>query len=177
LHGVSSFKFSMMADSRRRAALLAMLLPLAAGLPGCGRREDAPSFDYTLLDGREARSSALRGQVVLVNFWATTCAVCIAEMPQLVATHRQFAPRGLQTLAVAMQYDPPSRVVGFVQARRLPFEVVIDNTGSIARSFGDVRATPTTFLIDRQGRIARRWVGTPDFAVLNDLVEKLLAEA
>jgi peroxiredoxin len=166
----------MMADSRRRAALLALLLPLAAGLPACGRREEAPSFDYTLLDGREARSSALRGQVVLVNFWATTCAVCIAEMPQLVATHRRFAPRGLQTLAVAMQYDPPSRVVGFAEARGLPFEVVIDNTGSIARSFGDVRATPTTFLIDRQGRIARRWVGTPDFAVLNDLVEKLLAE-
>jgi peroxiredoxin len=167
----------MMADSRRRAALLALLLPLATGLSGCGRREEAPSFDYTRLDGREARSSALLGQVVLVNFWATTCAICIAEMPQLVATHRQFSARGLQTLAVAMQYDPPSRVVGFAEARGLPFEVVIDNTGSIARSFGDVAATPTTFLIDRQGRIARRWVGMPDFAVLNGLVEKLLAEA
>jgi peroxiredoxin len=166
----------MMADSRRRAALLALLLPLTAGLSGCDRREDAPSFDYTLLDGREARSSALRGQVVLVNFWATSCAICIAEMPQLVATHQQFAARGLQTLAVAMQYDPPSRVVGFAEARGLPFDVVIDNTGSIARSFGDVAATPTTFLIDRQGRIARRWVGTPDFAVLNRWIETLLAE-
>jgi len=166
----------MMADSRRRAVLLALLLPLTSGLSGCDRRDDAPRFDYTLLDGREARSSALRGQVVLVNFWATTCAICIAEMPQLVATHRQFAARGLQTLAVAMQYDPPSRVVGFAEASRLPFDVVIDNTGSIARSFGDVAATPTTFLIDRQGRIARRWVGTPDFAVLNRWIETLLAE-
>jgi peroxiredoxin len=166
----------MMADSCRRAMLLTLLLPLTSGLSGCDRREDAPSFDYTLLDGREARSNALRGQVVLVNFWATSCAICIAEMPQLVATHQQFAARGLQTLAVAMQYDPPSRVVGFAEARGLPFGVVIDNTGSIARSFGDVAATPTTFLIDRQGRIARRWVGTPDFAVLNRWIETLLAE-
>jgi peroxiredoxin len=167
----------MIPDSRRRATLIALLLPLTTGLHGCSRREDAPDFDYTLLDGRAAQSSALRGQVVLVNFWATTCAVCVAEMPQLIATHQRFAARGLQTLAVAVQYDPPARVVGFAEARGLPFDVVIDNTGRIARSFGDVAATPTTFVIDRRGRIARRWVGSPDFAVLHGLIETLLDEA
>jgi peroxiredoxin len=164
----------MIADRGRRAALLVLL---AASLPGCGRRDDAPAFDYTRLDGSPAHSGALRGQVVLVNFWATTCAVCVAEMPQLVDTHRRFATRGLQTLAVAMQHDPPASVVRFAETRRLPFHVVIDNTGSIARSFGDVAATPTTFVIDRRGRIARSWVGRPDFVALNGLIETLLSAA
>jgi peroxiredoxin len=164
----------MIADRGRRAALLALL---AAGLPGCGRREEAPTFEYTRLDGSPAHSSALRGRVVLVNFWATTCAVCVAEMPQLVDTHQRFAARGLQTLAVAMQHDPPASVVRFAEARRLPFDVVIDNTGSVARSFGDVSATPTLFVIDRRGRIAQRWVGTPDYAAKHGLIEALLAES
>jgi peroxiredoxin len=166
----------MIADCGRRAALVALLVPLAAALGSCGRRDDAPAFDYTLLDGSPAHSSTLHGQVVLVNFWATSCAVCVAEMPQLIDTHRRFAARGLQTLAVAMQYDPPARVVHFAESRRLPFAVVIDNTGHIARSFGDVAATPTTFVIDRRGRIARRWVGRPDFAALHGLLETLLSQ-
>lgn len=167
----------MIADCGRRLALRVLLATLSAGLAGCGRRPDAPAFDYTRLDGSAAHSSALRGQVVLVNFWATSCAVCVAEMPQLVATHQRFAARGLQTLAVAMQYDPPAWVLRFAETRRLPFDVVIDNTGAIARGFGDVAATPTTFVIDRQGRIARRWVGKPDFAELDGLIETLLAAA
>jgi peroxiredoxin len=167
----------MIADSGRRTALLGLLASLTSGLSACSPRKDAPTFDYTLLDGRTAHSSALRGQVVLVNFWATTCAICVAEMPQLVETDRRFAARGLQTLAVSMQYDPPARVVRFAESRQLPFAVVIDNTGSIARSFGDVEATPTTFVIDRQGRIARRWVGKPDFAALNTLLDRLLGPA
>ena len=64
------------------------------------QRAPAPQFSYTLLDGARKSSEALRGKVVLVNFWATTCASCIQEMPQLVATHRQFQPRGFETLAV-----------------------------------------------------------------------------
>jgi peroxiredoxin len=136
----------------------------------------APDVPYTLLDGSGARLGALRGQVVLVNFWATTCASCIREMPQLVATHDKFSARGLQTLAVAMSYDPPARVATFAESRRLPFGVVIDNTGHIAQAFGDVRLTPTTFVVDKRGRIVKRYVGEPDFVALHALVEKLLAD-
>jgi peroxiredoxin len=167
----------MIADPGRRHTLLALLPWVAAGLAGCGRRDAAPAFGWTRLDGTPAHSGALRGSVVMVNFWATTCAVCVAEMPALAATHRRFAGRGLQTLAVAMAHDPPARVVRFADSRQLPFDVVIDNTGAIARAFGDVAATPTGFLIDRGGRIARRWTGTPDFAALGGWIEALLAES
>lgn len=148
-----------------------------AGLAGCGSREPAPQFGYTLLDGSQASTTALRGKVLLVNFWATSCTTCVAEMPKIVATHRKFQPRGYETLAVAMQYDPPAFVAHYAQTRQLPFGVVIDNTGAIAKAYGDVQLTPTTFLIDKQGRVVKRYVGEPDFAALHRLVEQLIAEA
>lgn len=135
-----------------------------------------PQVDYTLLDGTKADTGQLRGKVVLMNFWATTCAVCVAEMPKIVATHEKFKARGFETLAVAMSHDPPASVVRYAQSRGLPFGVAIDNTGAIARSFGDVQATPTTFLINRRGEIVERFVGEPDFAALEAMVDRLLAE-
>ena len=158
-----------------RRALLAMGLGLA--LTACGGRDAAPNFSYTLLDGAQASTQALRGKVVLVNFWATSCVACVKEMPALMATHRKYQSRGFETLAVAMSYDPPAHVSNFAQNRQLPFGVVIDNTGTIAKAFSEVRVTPTTYLIDKRGAIAKRFVGEPDFGELQSLVEKLLAEA
>lgn len=140
-------------------------------------QQAAPDVAYTLLDGRQATLEQLRGKVVLVNFWATSCVTCVKEMPQLVATHHKYAARGYETLAVAMSYDPPAYVANFASSRQLPFRVAIDASGDIARSFGDVRLTPTTYLIDKRGRIVKRYVGEPDFAALHRLVEDLLAEA
>ena len=97
-------------------------------------------------------------------------------MPELIATHKQFAARGYETIAVAMSYDPPSYVVNFSQTRQLPFKVAIDNTGIVAKQWGDILLTPTTFLLNKRGEIVKRFVGTPDFAELHRLIEKLLIE-
>ena len=135
----------------------------------------APDTSFVLLDGSRVKTSDLRGKVVLVNFWATSCTTCVAEMPSLVATHRKFQPRGFETIAVAMQYDPPSYVLNFAQSRKLPFMVAIDNTGALATAWDDVRLTPTTYVLDKQGSIVKRFVGTPDFPDLDRLLESLLA--
>lgn len=137
----------------------------------------APQINYTLLDGRKASLGDLRGKVVLINFWATSCTSCVAEMPQIVATHEKFKSRGFETLAVAMSYDPPAFVANFAESRKLPFGVVIDNTGAIAQGFGDVRLTPTTFLLDKRGAIVRRYVGPPDFDALHRQLDQLLQAA
>ncbi len=144
------------------------------GLGGCTGRDAAPESDFVLLDGSVLRTTELRGKVTLVNFWATTCVTCVKEMPALVATHQKFAPRGYETVAVAMSYDPPAWVVNFAQSRQLPFKVALDNTGNIAKAWGDVRLTPTTYLVDKQGQIVKRYVGEPEMGALHTLIEKLL---
>jgi peroxiredoxin len=164
-------------DPRRRRVALGLLA--AAALPGaaCARREQVPAVGFTLLDGSAGSTVGLRGQVVLVTFWATTCALCVKKMPALAALHREFQPRGFTTLAVAMRWDPPASVARFAEARQLPFGVAIDLQGDIARAFGNVEATPTTFLLDRRGAVARRFIGEFDFADLRRRVDRLLGEA
>jgi peroxiredoxin len=160
------------------AGLLASV-PAAVSAAPATPAATGSAIDFTLrtLDGKSVTLSQHKGKVVLVNFWATSCVSCVKEMPQIVATHQRFKARGFETLAVAMSYDPPAYVANFAQTRQLPFGVVIDNTGAIARAFNDTQITPTTFLIDKRGAIVKRYVGEPDFAELGGLVEKLLAEA
>ena len=129
-----------------------------------------------LLDGSKKTTSELKGKVTLVNFWATSCTTCVAEMPKIIATHEKYKAKGFDTLAVAMSYDPPSYVVNFSQTRNLPFSVAIDNTGNVAKAWGDVQLTPTTYLVNKRGQIVKRYVGEPDFKELHQLIEALLAE-
>lgn len=130
---------------------------------------------YTLLNGTPAHTTQLTGQVVLLHFWATSCAICLQEMPDLVATHARFKARGYETLAVAMAYDPPINVVRYTEAHTLPFQVAIDHDGSLAERFGQVATTPTSVLINRRGEIVERHVGRLDFAALNTSIETLLS--
>jgi peroxiredoxin len=159
----------------RRTLVPALALISAATLSGCAR-ERAPEVNYVLLNGDKASSQQWAGKVMLVNFWATSCATCVKEMPQVIATHDKFKARGFDTLAVAMSYDPPAFVSKFAQTRGLPFSVAIDNLGTVAQAFGPVQMTPTTFLINKRGEIVKRYVGEPDFAALHGLIEQLLAE-
>ncbi|MDO9147890.1 MAG: TlpA disulfide reductase family protein [Hydrogenophaga sp.] len=164
----------------RRALLSAVAaLGLASTLllTGCGTRDQAPNSTFVLLDGAKISTADLKGKVTLVNFWATTCVSCVKEMPALASTYNKYKDRGFETVAVAMSYDPPAWVLNFAQTRQLPFKVALDNTGEIAQSWGDVKLTPTTYLLDRQGRIVKRYVGEPDFTALHTLIEKLLAKS
>lgn len=163
---------------RRRSITAVAALGAAAvlGLSGCAGGEAAPNSTFVLLDGSKATTADLKGKVTLVNFWATTCVSCVKEMPQIVATWHKYQGQGFDTVAVAMEYDPPNWVLNFAQSRQLPFKVALDNTGQVAQQWGDVKLTPTTYLVDKQGRIVKRYVGEPDFAALHQLIEKLLAQ-
>ena len=159
----------------RRLALAALAIATLA-LAACGKSE-APASIFVLLDGSSQTTADMKGKVTLVNFWATSCTTCVAEMPQIVATYDKYKDKGYDTIAVAMQYDPPSYVVNFAQTRKLPFKVAIDNTGKVAEAWGDVKLTPTTYIVDKQGQIVKKYVGAPNFDELHKLIEKLLAAA
>ena len=134
----------------------------------------APEVRFAELSGESFSTSELRGKVVLVNFWATYCTSCMQEMPKIVETHNKFAARGFETVAVAVRQDHPGRVAEFAARGALPFRVALDSSGQVARGFGNVRITPTSFLIDKQGRMIRRYVGTPNWTEFHELVEREL---
>lgn len=170
---------SLSALKRRSVVLASAALGMTAafGLSGCAGKDAAPASKFVLIDGATATTADLKGKVALVNFWATTCVSCVKEMPELVATYNKYKGQGFDTVAVAMSYDPPAWVLNFAQTRQLPFKVALDNTGEIAQSWGEVKLTPTTYLLDKQGNIVKRFVGEPDFPALHALIEKLLSQS
>lgn len=137
----------------------------------------APDITVATLKGDKLSLAQLRGKVVLVNFWATSCTTCVSEMPKMVDTYNTFAPRGYTMVAVAMDYDRPDYVLNYATRNSLPFTVALDLKGEAAQAFGGVRLTPTSFLIDKQGRIVQQYLGEPDFPKLHALVDQLLKES
>ncbi|MBN9116616.1 MAG: TlpA family protein disulfide reductase, partial [Pandoraea sp.] len=112
----------------------------------------------------------------LVNFWATSCTTCMKEMPSMVQTYEKYKGRGLEFVAVAMSYDPPMYVVNYAQSRQLPFKVAMDSDGSVAKQYGNVQLTPTTFVVDRNGKVLKQYVGEPEYAELDKLIETALGK-
>ena len=168
--------------SRKTTTTVLSMLAIAAALgigafvyQGTGQAA-APESRFVLLNGSTQTTADMKGKVTLVNFWATSCTTCVAEMPDIIKTYDKYKDRGYDTMAVAMHYDPPSYVVNFAESRKLPFKVAIDNTGQIAKDWGDIQLTPTTFVVNKQGQVVKRYVGAPNFDELHKLIDKLLAE-
>jgi peroxiredoxin len=162
--------------SRIVLAVVAVALALAAVYMAHFRVQPAPSVTFTSIKGERLTSDNLRGRVVLVNFWATDCVVCIKEMPRLTQTYLRFAARDFELVAVAMRHDPPNYVLHYAEKTALPFKVALDPMGALAKAFGNVTLTPTTIVIDKRGNVVKRIVGEPDFTKLDALIERKLAE-
>lgn len=141
------------------------------------RGTPAPPVTFVSLKGERIAMNDLRGKVVLIEFWATDCATCVKEMPQLVATHDKYHAQGFETIAVAMKYDPPNYVIAYTDRTGLPFKVALDPMGELAKAFGQVKFTPTTFVVDKRGTVVARMLGERDFARLHTLIEEKLKES
>lgn len=135
----------------------------------------APAVTFTTLEGKPIALASLRGKVVLVNFWATSCSACIKEMPGMVQTYNAYKDKGFEIIAVAMSYDPPNFVLNFVQTRQLPFPVALDLNGAHARAFGNVQLTPTSFIVGKDGTVLEQKLGELDFVRLSALLEQELS--
>ena len=165
--------------ARHTAVVLAAVLLAGAALAAwvwSQPRLPQPPSGLTLrtLQGESLELGELRGQVTMVAFWATSCELCLREMPQLVALHQDFANRGFTLVAVAMPYDPAYLVAQYATTRRLPFAVALDLKGEAVQGFGGVTGTPTAFVVARDGRVVERIVGAPDFARLRARIESEL---
>ncbi len=132
--------------------------------------ERAPDVAFETLDGDQIRLADLRERPVIVYFWATDCVTCMREMPDLVAMYEGLDERGLELIAVAMSHDDPDDVRAVQRERDLPFRVVLDRDGELARAFNNVRVTPTKFLVAPDGRIRMRHIGSTDHAALSERI-------
>ena len=157
-------------------AVIAILVGVltAFGVFSGAKSQAAPQVTYKTITGEAITSESLRGKVVMVNFWATSCTTCVKEMPAMAETYKKYNAQGLEFIAVAMSYDIPNYVVNFAETRQLPFKVALDLSGEVAKAFGDVKLTPTTYVISKDGKVLKRYVGEPDFAELHALLEKAL---
>jgi peroxiredoxin len=173
-----------MNTSRLRSALSTITWAAAAFLLGTWLQRtfmlpDAPAtlpaLTLNTLTGERVELAALRGQPVLVTFWATSCPMCVKEIPELVRLHETLAPRGLKLLAIAMPYDRPDAVLAMASRRNLPYAIALDPMGEAERAFGGIKATPTGFLYDGNGQRVRHWLGAADAERLGDEVAELLA--
>lgn len=147
-----------------------------------GSLPDAPDVTFSTLDGKTLRLADYRGQVVLVNFWATWCGPCRIEMPWFIEFQRQYGEKGFTILGVAMD-DNPSVVGPWLEKERfevdgqpatINYPIVIGND-DIANRFGGIIGMPTTLVISRDGKLAKRFIGLVSHEQIEAEIEKQLA--
>ena len=159
----------------------AVLLLLAGTLLGaCGdeppqltKGEPTPPFELSTLGGPPvALPAGLRGQVVAVRFWADWCPFCESEMRSIEPVYQRFRNQGLRLLAINVRQDRET-AAAFVEPLGISYEVLLDPDGAVARSYG-VSGLPTTFFLDREGRLAARILGESTPEVFEQVVRELL---
>jgi cytochrome c biogenesis protein CcmG/thiol:disulfide interchange protein DsbE len=158
--------------TRAAAFLFGISLLLVAGLAAAGGARPpealalstpkepvaAPTFDLPDLEGKTLRFGSLRGKRVFLNFFATWCGPCREEMPAMERLHRLYRERGLAVLAVDVR-ESAKTVRDFVRELKLTFPVVLDDDGTLSLKYG-VRALPVSFLVNRDGLIVWRAIGS-----------------
>ncbi len=175
----SIIKLPRLGRATRRVRLSVWMLALGASLllNACNQQKSLPdavsSLVFKTLSGQDIPLASVAGPV-LINFWATDCAICIHEMPDLSKIFEHYAPTGFQLIAVAMPYDPPNRVLEMAEREQWKFPVALDVTGEAVKSFASVKGTPTSFLLDKNGQLVERYVGTIPMKKLRKQIDSLL---
>ena len=119
---------------------------------------EAPDFTLPTLAGDSLRLADLRGQIVVLNFWATWCAPCVEEIPELIDLHDELNPHGLTVLGVSLDEEGPDLIKPFTDRFGITYPIPLDD-GAVAEAYGGVWALPTTYVIDPEGQIMQRVIG------------------
>lgn len=135
----------------------------------------APDFDLPALDGKNLKLSDLRGKAVLLNFWATYCGPCKVEMPWFVELQKEYGAQGFQIIGVAMDDASNEDIAKFVKEMGVNYPILIGKE-SVGESYGGVNVLPTTFFVDRDGKLVAREFGLQSRSVFVDHIKRALSQ-
>jgi thiol-disulfide isomerase/thioredoxin len=135
----------------------------------------APDFDLPSLDGKNLKLSGLRGKAVLLNFWATYCGPCKIEMPWFVELQKEYGPQGFQIVGVAMDDASTEDIAKFTRELGVNYPILIGKE-AVGESYGGVGVLPTTFFLDRDGKVIAREFGLQSRSVFVDHIKKALSQ-
>ena len=164
------------------ALALALLISGAIGLrPALGQESysAAPAFRVTDLKGKTISLSDYKGKVLFLNFWATWCPPCRAEIPDFIEAYAQEKANGLEILGISLDSKGKAEVSAFVEKYKINYPVVLEtkeNTGKIVDDYQPGQFIPTTIIIDKTGRIRHKQVGAVDKETLLKHFRQLAAE-
>lgn len=162
-----------------------ILLPIVIVLFVCAKAEKAsifgdnssPAFDFTVKDlkGREISLSNYSGKVVFLNFWATWCGPCKAEIPDFIEAYKQYKDKGMEIIGISVDRISPKSVLKFVEKYKINYPVVM-STDKIQKDYEPGPYVPTTIIVDQEGKIRHRHIGYMDKETLKDYFLKLTEE-
>jgi thiol-disulfide isomerase/thioredoxin len=134
----------------------------------------APAWTLKDLDGHDVSSAQFKGKVVIVDFWATWCVPCIGEIPGYVELQKKYGPQGLVIVGIAYR-DPkgPAHVKAFAAQKGMNYTLVMGDE-TVAEAFGGIDGIPSTFLINRQGRIVHHKIGAMAHEEYESIVKQAL---
>ena len=170
-------------QSIEKAFLVLTFIALILLACGCGNREDksglashaAPDFSLKDLNGRTYRLADLKGQVVVLNFFATWCGPCRQEIPDFVRLHQSLRAQGLEIIGVSLDQEPGTVLGPFIRNYRITYPIVL-GTREVVLDYGGIQGIPTTFIIDRNGKISDYFVGLQPGYQIEASVTKLLKQ-
>ena len=135
----------------------------------------APDFELPALDGKNLKLSDLRGKAVLLNFWATYCGPCKIEMPWFVELQKEYGPQGFQIVGVAMDDASLEDIAKFAKEMGVNYPILLGKE-SVGQSYGGVSVLPTTFFLDRDGKLIAREFGLQSRSVFVDHIKRAMSQ-
>jgi peroxiredoxin len=161
----------------RRLLIISALLAAACGAPTPRvEKRPAPAFDLPDISGGKVSLASLKGKVVVLDFWATWCGPCIREIPEYAEFWRKNQVRGIEVVGVVVDSGDPQEIQDFIREYRIPYRQILGDD-KIQSEYGVNQGYPTTFVIDREGLIRWKGLGSPPskFKKLQETVDAALA--